>query len=135
MNEQENLTIVQDGYAAFGRGDVVAGLSSYADDIDWAMPGSPDIFPYAGKRSGLEQVAQFYSTFAETEEVEQMELQDFIAQGDKVLVFGHYKGRVKSTGRSYTKDFIHAVTLHDGKVTKFREYVASDDMYAAFASK
>jgi len=133
MSEQENLRIVQDGYAAFGRGDVAALLSMYADDIDWAMPGSPDVVPYAGPRHGLEQVAQFYATFPQTEEIEQMDLQDFIAQGDKVLVFGHYKGRVKATGRSYTKDFIHAVTLRDGKVTRFREYVASDDMHAAFA--
>jgi len=58
------------------------------------------VFPYAGRRSGIEQVAQFYSQFAQTEEVEQIEFQDFIAQGDKVLVFGHYKGRVKSTYRT-----------------------------------
>lgn len=134
MNEQENLRIVQEGYAAFGRGDVATALSNYAADVDWAMPGSPDIFPYAGKRRGVEQVAQFYSTFAQTEDVELMELQDFVAQGDKVLVFGHYKGRVKSTGRSYTKDFIHAVSLREGKIIKFREYVASDDMHEAFVN-
>lgn len=132
-SEQENLRIVQEGYAAFGRGDVAAGLSNYAGDIDWAMPGAPDLVPYAGQRHGREQVAEFYTTFSQTEEVEHMELQDFITQADRVLVFGHYKGRVKSTGRSYTKDFIHTVTLRDGKVTKFREYVASDDMYTAFA--
>lgn len=135
MSERENLRVVQEGYAAFARGDVTAALSSYADDIDWAMPGSPDVIPYAGRRRGREQVAQFYATFPQTEEVEQMDLQDFIAQGDKVLVFGHYKGRVKSTGRSYAKDFIHAVTLRGGKVVKFREYVASDDLYAAFSGK
>ncbi len=134
MNEQENLRIVQDSYAAFGRGDVAAALEKYADDVDWAMPGSPDVFPYAGKRRGRKQVAQFYSIFAETETVEQMDLQDFVVQDDKVLVLGHYKGRVKSTGRSYTKDFIHAVTLRDGKVVKFREYIASDDMYEAFVN-
>lgn len=132
MNEQENLRIVQECYAAFERGDVAAALANYADDIDWAIPGSPDIFPYAGKRRGRVQVAQFYSALAQTEAVEQMELQDFIAQGDKVLVFGHYRGRVRATGRSYTKDFIHAATLRDGKVVKFREYTASDDMHAAF---
>lgn len=80
-------------------------------------------------------MAQFYATFPQTEEVEQMDLQDFIAQSDKVLVFGHYKGRVKSTGRSYTKEFIHVVMLRHGKVIKFREYVASDDMHEAFAGK
>ena len=135
MGEQDNLRIVQEGYAAFGRGDVAAALSSYADDIDWAMPGSPEVVPYAGRRRGREQVAQFYATFPQTEEVEHLELQDFIARGDQVLVFGRYKGRVKSTGRSYTKDFIHVVTLRGGKVVKFREYVASDDMYAAFGDK
>ncbi len=135
MSEQINVRVVQEAYAAFGRGDIAAALSSYADDVDWSMPGSPEIFPYAGKRRGREQVAQFYSTFAQTEEVEQMDLQDFVAQGEKVLVFGHYRGRVKSTGRSYTKDFIHAVTLRDGKVVRFREYVASDDMHAAFTDK
>ena len=134
MAEQENLRIVQEGYAAFARGDVAGALSNYSDDIDWAMPGSSDVVPYAGKRRGLEQVAQFYSTFAQTEEVEQMELQDFIAQGDKVLAFGHYKGRVKTTGRSYSKDFIHVATLRDGKVIKFREYVASDDMHKAYGA-
>ncbi len=134
MNEQENLRIVQEGYAAFGRGDVAAALENYADDVDWAMPGSPDVFPYAGKRRGREEVAQFYSIFAETETVEQMDLRDFVAQDDKVLVFGDYKGRVKSTGRSYTKDFIHAVTLRDGKVIKFHEYIASDNMYEAFVN-
>ncbi len=135
MSEQINVRVVQEAYAAFGRGDIAAALSGYADDVDWSMPGSPEIFPYAGKRCGREQVAQFYSTFAQTEEVEQMDLQDFVAQGEKVLVFGHYKGRVKSTRRSYTKDFIHAVPLRDGKVVRFREYVASDDMHAAFTDK
>jgi len=132
MSEQENLRVVQEAYAAFGRGDIPAAMSAYADDIDWSMPGSPDVVPYAGHRRGREQVAQFYSTFAETEEVEQMELQDFIAQGEQVLAFGHYKGRVKSTGRSYTKDFVHVITVRDGRTVKFREYVASDDMLAAF---
>jgi len=132
MSEQENLRIVQEGYAAFAKGDIAAVLNSYADDVDWAMPGSPDVIPYAGRRRGIEQVTQFYATFSQIEEVEQMELQDFIAKGDRVLVFGHYKGLVKSTGRKYTKDFVHAVTLCNGKVSTFREYVASDDMYEAF---
>lgn len=134
MTDQENLAIVREAYAAFGRGDVAGAISNYADDIDWAMPGSPETIPYAGKRHGREQVAQFYSTFAQTEEIEEMQLQDFIAHGDRVLVFGHYRGRVKSTERSYTKDFIHVVTLRDTKVIRFREYVASDDMYAAFVT-
>jgi uncharacterized protein len=132
MSEQENLRIVQEGYAAFAKGDIAAALNSYADDVDWTMPGSPDVIPYAGRRHGIQQVTQFYATFSQTEEVEQMELQEFISKGDRVLVFGHYRGLVKSTGRKYTKDFVHDVTVNNGKVTKFREYVASDDMYAAF---
>ena len=135
MSEQENLRLVQEGYAAFARGDMAAALANYADDIEWEMPGSADVVPYAGKRRGLREVTQFYITFGASEEVEQMDLNDFIAAGDRVLAFGYYRGRVKATGRSYTKDFIHVVTVSGGKIVKFREYTASADMSQAFTPK
>ena len=80
MSEQENIRIVQEGYAAFAKGEITPALKSYADDVDWAMPGSPDVIPYVGRRRGIEQVTQFYVTFSQIEEVEQMELQDFLSR-------------------------------------------------------
>ena len=114
MSEQENIRIAREGYAAFAKGEIAPALNSYADDVDWAMPGSPDVIPYAGRRRGIEQVTQFYVTFSQIEEVEQWNCRIFFL-GTQVLVFGHYRRLVKSTGRKYTKYSVHAVTLRNGK--------------------
>ena len=35
MSEAENTRVVQDAYAAFGRGDIPALLGYFTDDIQW----------------------------------------------------------------------------------------------------
>ena len=77
--------MVQQIYAAVGRGDISAILDALADDVNWLLPGPADI-PVTGKFHGRKQVAQFSATVAETVEIEQFVPQEFIAQGDKVVV-------------------------------------------------
>jgi hypothetical protein len=55
----------------------------------WFILGPKDIISFTGQRQGREQVAQFIATLAETQEAEQFELRDFVAQGDKVVALGH----------------------------------------------
>ena len=47
---------------------------------------------------------------------------EFIAQGDKVVVLGHFAARIKSTNKEYASDFAHIVTVADGKITGFYEF-------------
>jgi hypothetical protein len=49
--------------------------------------------------------------------------QEFIAQGDRVLVVGVATGRVKATNKPFEDDWIFAITVQDGKLTSIREYV------------
>jgi uncharacterized protein len=35
MAEQENVQLVQEIYAAFGRGDIPAALDALAHDVEW----------------------------------------------------------------------------------------------------
>ncbi len=60
MNEQENLRVAQEGYAAFARGDIQALLNLYTEDVEYVIPGAPNIIPYAGTYRGHDQVAQFF---------------------------------------------------------------------------
>ena len=48
---------------------------------------------------------------------------EYIAQGDKVVVLGHFLMRIKSTGREFSSDWVHVWTVKNGKVTRFYEYV------------
>jgi ketosteroid isomerase-like protein len=122
MAEQDNVRIVQEAYAAFQRGDIQAVLDTLTDDVEWITPGPPDLMPVAGNRHGRNEVAQFFSTLSDTEEVELFEPQEYIAQGDKVVAFVKYRGRVKATGRTAESDLVHVFTMREGKVAGFREY-------------
>src|ERR1700674_1389729 len=99
MNEQQNVAVVREAYAAYKRGDMPGLLNTMADDVGWFLPGPKEILPYAGKRQGKQEVAQFFATVAATQDAEQFDQSEFIAQGDRVVVLGHYRWRVKSTGR------------------------------------
>lgn len=120
--EQDNLRIVKEAYACFQRGDIPGVIQTLAEDIDWLVPGPSNITPLAGRRRGLEQVKQFFADIDKYEEIQQFEPREFLAQGDKVVTFGHYRARVKSTGRVFESDFAQVLTLRDGKATKFQDY-------------
>jgi uncharacterized protein len=121
MSEQANLQIVKDAYDAFMSGDIQRVIDTCADDVEWETPGPTEI-PYAGLFRGKSGVADFFRILADTDDVEFFEPETFVAQGDRVIVLGHYSARVKSTGRSAHADWVHSFVLHDGKVTKWREY-------------
>ena len=118
----ENAKIVQDAYAAFGRGDVPAVLATCSSDVQWVVPGDPELMPPAGTHHGVSGVATFFSTLAESQEAETFEPREFVEQGDKVIALGNYRWRVKATGKTFTSDFAHVFTLRDGKVVAFREF-------------
>jgi uncharacterized protein len=135
MHEQVNLQVVHQAYAAFGEGDVPGVLAMLTDNVRWSTPGPPDVIPYAGLRTGHEQVAGYFQSFGGAVEVTEFEPQTFFAQEDMVVVLGHYALRVKSTGNAVETDWVHAFTLRDGKIAEFRGYEDSAAIVAAFTTK
>ena len=47
---------------------------------------------------------------------------EFIAQGDRVVVLGSFSARSKTTDKQYTTDFAHIITVKEGKITSFYEF-------------
>ncbi|MEW6297293.1 MAG: nuclear transport factor 2 family protein [Thermodesulfobacteriota bacterium] len=111
MTEQENVQAVQGLYAAFQRGDFTIFLNTLADGVEWFVPGPQPILPWAGLRKGRERVAQFFTEYAQTAEVQQFEPRAFIAQGERVVVLGYRRDRVKATGRSFESEWAQAFSL------------------------
>lgn len=122
MNEQRNLQAIRDAYAAFARGDIQSVLDGLADDVEWEVPGPPEI-PYAGVFRGIGGAADFLRTLSETDEIQLFEPEHFFAHGDMVVVLGRYAARVKSTGKIAQADWVHAFTFRGDKVARVREYV------------
>src|SRR5947209_5378438 len=121
MTEEQNTQMVQNTYAAFKRGDIGTVLNVMSDDVTGFLPGPEDI-PLSGGRRGREQVGQFFALLSETQEPEEFEPRRLIAQGDTVVALGHYRWRIKSTGRRFESGFAHVFTVKNGKVVSFHEY-------------
>ena len=122
MNEQENTRLVQQAYQSLKTGDLQSFLSSYAEDVQWQVPETGNV-PFAGKHKGREQLRQFLGEIFQAQDVIELEPQEFIAQGDKVVVLGHFSGRMKTTGREFDFDWVHIYTFRDGKIVSFHEYM------------
>ena len=134
MHEQENLQVVHKAYEAFGQGDVAGVVSTLTDDVSWYTPGPPDVVPYAGQRTGHDQVSGYFAAFGGAVDVTEFEPRNFFAEDDMVVVLGHYALTVKSTGKSVATDWVHAFTLTDGKISKFEGYEDSAAVLAAFTA-
>ena len=133
MQEAHNTKVVQDAYAAFGRGDTQTLLTYFADDIVWnAVYGTGSHVPTAGERRGKAAVAEFFKQVAENVNFSRFEPKEFIATGDKVVALGHYTATTPMK-KSFDSDFAMVFTLRSGKVTHFQEFCNSAAINAAYA--
>jgi uncharacterized protein len=133
MTEQTNTQIVQQAYASFGRGDIAGVLATLADDVDWqSVYGAAPYVPTSGRRQGKAAVTDFFTALPKAIAFDKFEPREFIAQGDKVAVIGHYEGTAVPTGRKVQSDWVMVFTLKNGKVVQFREYVDSAAINAAY---
>jgi uncharacterized protein len=120
MSTEKNVQTVKDFFAAIGRGDKERLLALVAVDIEWIIPGED--WPLAGTHRGHAGLADLLETASKSIETS-TEAREFVAQGDRVLVVGFAKGRIKATNKTFEDDWIFAITVRDGKLTNIREYV------------
>jgi ketosteroid isomerase-like protein len=120
MSIEENVQIVKDFFAATGRGDMQGLLALTAENIEWIIPGEG--WPLAGTHRGHAGVAEVLQKASEME-ISSPTPPEYVAQGDRVLVVGFAKGKVKATNKTFEDDWVFVITVRDGKLTNIREYV------------
>jgi ketosteroid isomerase-like protein len=133
MNEQENTKLVKRVYELFKSGDVEGFLKMFSDDVSWETP-KVENTPFNGKISGHKNLVNWITMYSEAEEMLVFEQDEFIAQGDKVVVLGHGTTRTKSTNKEYATNLVHILTVKDDKITGFRELFDTAAAEKAYAS-
>lgn len=128
---EANVRQVQEVFARFGRGDVPAIVEMLDDDVVIDFYG-PSVVPYAGHWAGKNSARKFFETVLANVEIHQFDPLEFIAERDKVVVFGHLRLTAKPTGGAIESDFVHVITVKDGKWTHFRDFMNSVVAAAAF---
>ena len=133
MTTEQNKKVVQDAYAAFGRGDIPALLGKLTDDVDWhGVIGVGPKVPQGGPRKGKKEVTTFFEQVGATVDFKRFEPQNFLAEGNVVVVLGYYDSVVKTTGKPFASDWVMVFTLRDGKIAKFREFADSHGITNAY---
>lgn len=130
----DNIAITQEIFARFGRGDVPAILQLLSDDVVIEFYG-PSVIPYANTFKGQGGARKFFETVLSSVDIHQFDAEEFIAERDKVVVTGHLRLTAKATGGTIESDFVHVITMKDGKWTRFRDFMNTAVAQAAFSKK
>ena len=117
-----NADIIKSLYDAFAHGDVPTVLGLFDPQIEWNEADGvryADRNPYRGPMAVAEGV--FGRIISEVDQFAAVPAA-FIDGGDRVVVEGRYKGKVKATGTMLDAQFAHVYTLNGGKIVRFQQY-------------
>jgi ketosteroid isomerase-like protein len=114
MAEKDNLELVQGIYSAFARGDMKSVLAPFADGLEFQHPMPQSIWPWAGSRSGRQELEEFFAGLSETVEYERLEPRQFITQDDFVAVVLSERTLVRATDVFFEICEVHLFRLDSG---------------------
>lgn len=121
-------TVAAAVYAAVAAGDVAAFADLMSPGIVWNEAESnpyADKNPYIGPDAVL---SGLFARFAEEWDESSVIPQDYVTEGDRVIVFGRYRETYKATGKRHDIPFVHDWTIKDGKITAFQQYTDTETL-------
>jgi len=121
--DNANITIVQQAYGAFGKGDIPGVIALLTPDVLWESVGDPADFPGLGPKHGTAAVEAQFKLLGSLLSFQSFSPQQFFAAGpDTVFVLGHYDRTVIKTGKAANSDFVHVFVIRNGKIASYREF-------------
>lgn len=122
--DMTNLEIVKSTYEGKTSEENGKNLANaVSENISWTEAAG---FPYAGTYIGLEEIGKhvFYRLANEWIDYKFVP-EDFVAEGDKVVAYGTYKGTYKVTNTYFEARAVHIWKLKEGKIISFEQFVDS----------
>ena len=102
MDTETTRARVQEIYKAYAVGDPGPLIDALHDDIDWAIHGPMEVFPFAGPRKGKAAVLEVLKTIAERFTLVRYSPEIIIADGSRAAVFSSVAFTQRATGRMLT---------------------------------
>ncbi|MFK0159470.1 nuclear transport factor 2 family protein [Streptomyces sp. NPDC090499] len=107
---------------ALGARDMEQILSHFAADSTWTIPGDPALTPWAGSRTGPEEIRQSLTSFFTAVEPLTFELRPLVETGGRVLAPGRYVSRFHPSGQVLESEMILRFAVADGVITDYRVF-------------
>ena len=115
----ENTDALQRGYHAFAQGDMETIRSIWTDDFEWEGPNLESL-PDSGRLQGPDAVLEMFGQLLQYWNELRVTPDEFIEDGDTVVVLGHNEGSGKATGEQVKLPFAHVWRMGDGKAKRMQ---------------
>ena len=121
MSEQKKA-LVRQAYDSFKASRIDKLIALMSNDIRWTLPEIKGV-PFGGKKNSLAAVGEFFVIVNNLQENLRFDINELVAEGDRVVVLGDYSWRVRHTKQEFHSALAHVWTIHDGKAIVFHEYM------------
>lgn len=108
-------------FAAFAAGDLDALVETVHPDSRWTYYGANPRLSKA-EFNGPAEVRRFFERILERLEMTAFDTDEFVVQGDTVVVFGREAGSVRATGQPFRNVWTQRYVVEDGRIVEMAEY-------------
>lgn len=115
------LNVVNEFYASIHAGDFGKLFEILSDDCTIEYYG-PSVIPFAGYFRGKEKCRIFFNHVAEDVNIQEFRQDEFISSDDKVAVTGLLTLEFKDTGKIYSSEYAHVITVAGNQIVRFRDF-------------
>ncbi|MFD9113442.1 nuclear transport factor 2 family protein [Streptomyces bottropensis] len=102
--------------------DMERVLSHFTPEATWTIPGDPALTPWAGSRTGPEEIRQSLTAFFAAVEPLAFELGTMVEADGQVLAPGRYTSRFHPSGQVLESEMILRFTVADGLINDYRVF-------------
>jgi uncharacterized protein len=121
MSEAANVQLIKEFYDTLGKGDLETALALLTDDVTFVVPGPPGIGA-AGTWRGRSGVRECFVRLQEAQETQSIDVREFVAQGNAVVVLMHVIATARSTGKRFESDLVHFFTVRDARIANLIDF-------------
>ena len=133
--EDDNVNILKGAYAqwaALKAADCSCWMSIAADDILMqSLASGRHPLPFTETRSGKDQLLAYFSGLTSDWEMLSYDVNEYIAQGDRVVAIARTAWRNRATGKVADTPKIDLWRFHDGKVVELAEFYDTAHVFSA----
>ena len=118
---EDNIGFVRGLYEAFNKGDVEAVLGAFDENIEWY---EAEGMPQGGHWHGPQAIADnVFGPIVNDIDGFSVTPDELYAGGDEVVTVATYAGTAHESGKDLRQQAVHAWTVRDGKIVRFRQFM------------
>ena len=115
------VATVQRMFAAFDAGDLGALIETVSPDSRWTYYGANPRLSSA-EFTGRPAVRRFFERILERLEMTEFNTDEFVVEGDTVIVLGSEAGLVLKSGKTFRNVWTQKYVVKDGQIVEMAEY-------------